>query len=148
MLRSLRAGGTGIGSKKAVLIGAALAAVAIALVVVSVGSATQQPIEMKFSCALKSNGLMRYVSSLNQCKNTENKVTIRPGPTRICIQPSGSVRYVTSFNSSLCKPPAIQLTLPANGTTYFCAANSTGVLRYVTDPSQCTSSEFPVFVGP
>ena len=28
----------------------------------------------------------------------------------------------------------------------FCAAKSTGVLRYVTDPSQCTSSEFPVFV--
>src|SRR5205823_11305103 len=47
-----------------------------------------------------------------------------------------------------CKKPGTVLTLPANGTTYFCAKNSTGVLRYVTNPSQCNSTEFPVFVGP
>src|ERR1051325_10466249 len=140
MLRSLRAGGTGMSnSKKALLGGAVLAAVAIALVAAGVGSATQQPIEMNFACALKSNGVMRYVSNLNQCKKTEDAVTIRPGPTRVCIQPSGSVRYVTSFSSSLCKPPATQLTLPSNNTEYFCVSNSTGVLRKVTSPAQCTS---------
>src|SRR5437868_7236195 len=110
---------------------------------------TVAPVEMNFACALKSNGLVRYVTNLNQCKNTETKVTIKPGPTRICIQPGGSVRYVTSFSSSLCKQPAIQMTLPTNGTVYFCAWNTTGVLRYVTDPSQCSpTNEFPVFVGP
>src|SRR5436309_14633366 len=55
------------------------------------------PVEMSFACALKSNGLMRYVSNLNQCKNTEIKVTIKPGPVKLCIQPSGSVRRVTDF---------------------------------------------------
>src|SRR5439155_22607504 len=64
------------------------------------------------------------------------------------VQPDGSVRFVANFSSSLCKPPSIQITLPANGTTYFCAKTSTGVLRYVTSPSQCNSTEFPVFVGP
>jgi hypothetical protein len=100
---------------------------------------------MNFACALKSNGLMRYVEKQNQCKKSENQVTIKPGPVLTCVQPDGSVRKVSDFAN--CKPPAVQLTLPpADGTVYFCAANSTGVLRYVTDPSQCTSSEFPVFV--
>src|SRR5204862_6723318 len=31
---------------------------------------------------------------------------------------------------------------------YFGAANSDGQLRYVASPSQCTATEFPVFVGP
>ena len=103
---------------------------------------------MNFACALKSNGLMRYVSNLNQCTRNEDRVTIKPGPVLLCLQPDGSVRKVSNFNS--CRPPARQLTLPpASGTVYFCAANSTGVLRdNITDPSQCTSSEFPVFVTP
>jgi methionine-rich copper-binding protein CopC len=110
-------------------------------------SATPSPVEMNFACALKSNGLMRYVSNLNQCKKTEDSVTIKPGPVRVCVQPDGSVRKVNNFSN--CRPPAIQLTLPpTSGTVYFCAANTTGVLRYVTSPSQCTSSEFPVFVTP
>ena len=33
--------------------------------------ATAAPVEMNFACALKSNGLMRYVTNLNQCKNSE-----------------------------------------------------------------------------
>src|SRR5438094_10137040 len=95
MLRSLRAGGTGMGnSKKLVLVGAGLAAVASALIAARAGAATQAPIEMKFACALKSNGLTRYVSNLNKCKNTELQVTIRPGPTSLCINPDGSVRDI------------------------------------------------------
>ena len=109
---------------------------------------TAAPVEMNFACALKSNGLMRYVSNLNQCKSTEDKVTIKPGPVKLCIQPGGSVRKVSNFNN--CKPQTNQLTLPpSSGTVYFCAWNTTGVLRYVTTPSQCSpTNEFPVFVGP
>src|SRR5947209_9361184 len=132
---------------RAILILAVFTALTVGGVVSRDAGAVQQPVEMKFACALKSNGLMRYVSNLNQCKSSEDKVTIKPGPVLLCIQPSGSVRKVTSF--SACKPPAMQLTLPpTSGTVYFCAAISTGGLRYVTSPAQCTSSEFPVFVTP
>src|SRR5436305_4474174 len=134
------------GVGRTVLILATLTAVAVVGVVSRDAGATQAPIEMKFACALKSNGLMRYVSNLNQCKNTEDKVNIQPGPTSLCINPDGSVRKIPPFQ---CKKPGVVLTIPpASGTVYFCAKNSTGVLRYVTNPSQCNSTEFPVFVGP
>ena len=115
---------------------------------VGIGSdavAAQTPTEMNFACALKSNGLMRFVTDLKQCRKTEEQVTIKPGQVLTCVQPDGSVRKLS--NIANCKPPAVQLTLPpADGTVYFCKANSTGVLRYVTDPSQCTSTESPVYV--
>src|SRR5438128_2986765 len=131
---------------RTVLITAVLAAVAVVGVVSHDAGATQVPVEMKFACTLKSNGLMRYVSNLNQCKNTEEKITIKPGPWSLCIQPDGSVRKIPPFQ---CKKPGTVLTLPpASGTVYFCAANSTGTLRYVTSPAQCTATEFPVFVTP
>src|ERR1041385_4481178 len=134
--------------KRTLLLCAALLVVVIAFVGGGASSAATPPVEMNFACALKSNGLMRYVSNLNQCTRNEDRVTIKPGPVLLCLQPDGSVRKVSNFNS--CRPPARQLTLPpASGTVYFCAANSTGVLRdNITDPSQCTSSEFAVFVMP
>src|SRR5205085_8773487 len=108
--------------------------------------ATVAPVEMSYARALKSNGLMRYVTNLNQCKNTEDKITIKPGPLTLCVQPDGSTRKIPPAQ---CKKPGTLLTLPpTSGTVYFCAANSTGVLRYVTSPAQCTASEFPVFVTP
>ena len=130
------------------LLGVSLLATVVVLVIGGAGAgAAPAPVEMSFACALKSNGLMRYVSNLNQCRKTEDKVTIKPGPVRVCVQPDGSVRKVNNFSS--CRPPAIQLTLPpTSGTVYFCASNTTSVLRYVASPSQCTSSEFPVFVTP
>src|ERR671927_703701 len=125
---------------------AVLTAIAVAVGVSRDAAATQVPIEMKFACALKSNGLTRYVSNLNQCKSTEDKINIKPGPWSFCVNPDGTVRKIPPFQ---CKKPGVVLTLPpASGTVYFCAANSTGQLRYVTSPSQCTSKEFPVFVGP
>src|SRR5256885_11179340 len=118
---------------------AVLAAIAVVGGVSRDAAATQVPVEMKFACALKSNGLMRYVSNLNQCKSTEDKVTIQPGPTSLCINPDGSVRKIPPFQ---CKKPGTVLTIPpASGTVYFCAKNTTGVLRYVTNPSQCNSTE-------
>ena len=123
-----------------------LVVVVIAGVVSHEAGATQVPIEMKFACALKSNGLMRYVSNVNQCKSTEIQVTIHPGPITLCINPDGTVRKIPPFQ---CKKPGTVLTIPpASGTVYFCAANSNGQLRFVTSPSQCTATEFPVFVGP
>src|SRR5690349_9476055 len=136
--------------KRTLLVGASLLAIVIAFAAGgAVSSATTQPVEMKFACALKSNGLMRYVSSLSQCTKNETGVTVKPGPTLICVQPDGSVRKVPNFNQTICKKPAIDITLPpTSGNVYFCANNSTGVLRYVTDPSQCTATESPVFVSP
>src|ERR1041385_4852061 len=134
--------------KRTLLLCAALLVVVIAFVGGGASSAATPPVEMNFAGALKSNGLMRYVANLNQCTRNEGGVTIKRGPLPLCLQPDGSVRKVSNFNS--CRPPARQLTRPpASGTVYFCAANSTGVLRdNITDPSQCTSSEFPVFVTP
>jgi hypothetical protein len=127
------------------LVGVLGAFVMLAVGAIFAGAASAATEEMNFACALKSNGLMRYVTSTTQCKKTEESVTIKPGPIFTCVKTDGSVRKVSNFAN--CKPPAVQLTLPpANGTVYFCAANSTGVLRYVTDPSQCTSTESPVFV--
>jgi VCBS repeat-containing protein len=101
---------------------------------------------MKFACALKSNGLMRYVSNLNQCKSSEDKVTIHPGPITVCVNPDGTTRKIPPYQ---CQKPGVVLTLPpATGTVYFCASNTNGQLRFVTSPSQCTSKEFPVFVVP
>src|SRR6266516_6898654 len=132
--------------RRALLVTVALMAVAVVGVVSHDAGATQVPVEMKFACALKSNGLMRYVSNLNQCKNSEEKVTIKPGPISLCVQPDGTVRKIPPFQ---CKKPGTVLTLPpASGTVYFCASNSTGQLRYVTSPAQCTSNEVPVFVTP
>src|ERR671924_1710059 len=137
---------------RTVLILAALAAVAVVGGVsrdagaAYDAAAAATPVEMNFACALKSNGLMRYVTNLNQCKKTEEKVTIHPGPITVCINPDGTVRKIPPYQ---CQKPGVVLTLPpASGTVYFCAANSNGQLRYVTSPSQCTSKEFPVFVGP
>jgi VCBS repeat-containing protein len=115
----------------------------------STGAAVIAPVEMTFACALNSNGLLRYVTGLNQCKSTETKVTIKPGPVLVCVQSDGSVRKTSNLTS--CNPPnaSFGLTLPpATGSVNFCAAKSTGVLRYVTALSQCKSNETPVFVTP
>src|ERR671927_412769 len=128
------------------MVTAVLTAIAVAVGVSRDAAATQVPVEMKFACTLKSNGLARYVSNLNQCKSTEDKVTIKPGPWTFCVNPDGTVRKIPPYQ---CQKPGVVLTLPpASGTVYFCAANSNGQLRYVTSPSQCTASEFPVFVTP
>ncbi|WP_169735723.1 beta strand repeat-containing protein [Intrasporangium oryzae] len=132
-----------------------LARLAVLCVVALVGAlvspmasqATTAPTELRYACALKSNGNLRAVATASDCGKNETLVTFKPGPVRVCVQPSGSSRYVTSF--SKCRPPALQLTLPpTSGVVYFCADASSGVLRYVTDPVLCTSSEVPYQVTP
>jgi methionine-rich copper-binding protein CopC len=110
-------------------------------------SAAATPTEMRFACALKSTGLMRYVANLNRCKDSERKVTFKPGPVRVCVKADGSVRRGASFSD--CPRSATRLTLPpTSGTTYFCADDETGLLRKVGNPSRCTREEFAVFVSP
>jgi large repetitive protein len=103
--------------------------------------------EMSYACALKSNGLLRAVTSLSECKSNETKVTLKPGPDIFCVQPSGSTRLATKPKD--CNKPATALTLPpTSGTVYFCAAVPSGTLRYVPGPGQCLSGEVQVQVTP
>jgi methionine-rich copper-binding protein CopC len=128
---------------------AACAVLLVAALLAPAGQATAAPTagEMSYACALKSNGLMRAVTSLSECTKNETKVTLKPGPNGVCIQPSGSTRLAKSARD--CKKPATFLTLPPlSGTVYFCASISSGVLRYVTGPGQCLSDEVQVQVTP
>ena len=103
--------------------------------------------ELSYACALKSNGLLRAVTSLSDCKSNEKKVTLKPGPDIFCVQPSGSTRLATKPQD--CKPPSTALTLPpASGTVYFCAALPSGTLRYVTGPGRCLSGEVQLQATP
>ena len=76
------------------------------------GSASAAPTagELSYACALKSNGLLRAVGSLSECKSNETKVTLKPGPHTVCIQPSGSTRLATKPKD--CKAPATRSPLP------------------------------------
>ena len=129
--------------------------VMVALVAVAglTGSATashpQAP--LLFGCALKSNGLVRYVTNVNQCRpKQETSFAVWPGPTHLCIKPDGSVRKVNSPADCGSGPPinrGTPLTIPSSTDAYFCAAASTGVLRYVTSPAQCTAGETALVVA-
>ena len=130
-------------------IAAACALLLVAALLAPGGSASAAPTagELSYACALKSNGLLRAVSSLSECKSNETKVTLKPGPATVCIQPTGSTRLATKPKD--CKSPATSLTLPPlSGTVYFCAALPSGTLRYVTGPGQCLDGEVQVQVTP
>ncbi|TQM54609.1 beta strand repeat-containing protein [Humibacillus xanthopallidus] len=130
-------------------IAAACAVLLVAALLAPAGSAAAAPVagEMSYACALKSNGVLRAVSSLSECKGNETKVTLKPGPAIFCVQPSGSTRLATKPKD--CKSPATALTLPpTSGTVYFCAALPSGTLRYVTGPGQCLTGEVQVQVTP
>ena len=116
-------------------IAAACALLLVAALLAPGGSASAAPTagELSYACALKSNGLLRAVGSLSECKGNETRVTLKPGPHTVCIQPSGSTRLATKPKD--CKAPATLLTLPPlSGTVYFCAALPSGTLRFVTGP--------------
>ena len=111
------------------------------------GAAEEGPTELQYACALKSNGTLRLVEGPGGCGKKETLITFKPGPVQLCVQPSGSVRAVTSFRD--CRPPATQLTVPpTTGATYFCAAAGSGVLRWVGDPGECLPTELALQVTP
>ena len=47
--------------------------------------------DLALARALMSNGVMRAVSSLDECTSHDTRVSLTPGPTSVCIQPSGSM---------------------------------------------------------
>ena len=100
-------------------------------------------------------------------------IAIRPGPTVLCVLPDGSAAPAEptptpglpdtamhappgalappgGFLDTLlvtpgdCELPGTVLTLPSATDAYFCADDETGLLRFVDDPSECTSGETPV----
>ncbi len=102
--------------------------------------------ELTYACALRSNGLLRAVVEVTGCKPAERLVTFKPGPTYVCVQPSGSARWVGSLTQ--CRPPALRLTLPpTSGQAWFCVTIGTRAIRYVTEPAQCSSGETLYQIG-
>ena len=79
---------------------AALTGLAIVAALMSPLASTADPApeELVYACALKSNGTMRMVDTASACGKNETLVTFKPGPVLLCVQPSGSSRYVTSFS--------------------------------------------------
>jgi VCBS repeat-containing protein len=110
-------------------------------------SAAPAPVQMKYACAAKSSGLMRYVSSPRQCTSRETAVTISPGPVHVCVYFNF---YVVKVPSLIDCSPAVGgklLTLPpTGGPVYFCVSDLTGALTYATGPGQCGGGQFPVVV--
>jgi hypothetical protein len=135
---------------KLAVLGAIVALVAIAGLSGS-ATASHPQTPLLYGCALKSNGLVRYVTDLSQCKpKQETSFAVWPGPTHLCIKPDGSVRKVNSPAECGTGPPSNRgtpLTIPSSTDAYFCAAATTGVLRYVTSPDQCTASETALVVA-
>ncbi len=112
------------------------------------GAFASHPVaSLDFACALKSNGLLRYVTNLNHCNaSREVGVSIRPGPTLVCVLPGGfAARRVTS--AAACAPPRTLLTLPSSTDVYFCALKVVGLLRRVSSPAHCTSFETRLVVA-
>ena len=106
------------------------------------------PTPLKYVCAAKGSGVLRYVSSLARCRASERGLAIRPGPIFVCVSGDGSVRRVASARScarSHRKRTFLRLP-PLSGTLAFCAAREGGRLRYVSSPGKCGRSELRLSV--
>jgi hypothetical protein len=99
---------------------------------------TDPPQVLQQACALKSNGLLRAGTDGCNPKSERLVAFTASAPVAICAQPDGSVRQIPMRS---CKKPGVVFTVPASAPTYFCADAATGVLRYVTEPSDCLGSE-------
>ncbi len=123
----------------------------VALILPGYASAADPQPTLQFACALKSNGLLRYVTGLNDCRTKQEiPVTVVPGPTNLCIKPDGSVRFVNNPSDCGSGPPlnrGTPLTLPSSTPAYFCAKIGSGVLRYVANPTSCRSDEIALAVA-
>ena len=150
------------------------AALALVIGVLSTPALASHPeASLDFACASDADGALRYVTDLAECDpSTEAAIAIRPGPTVLCVLPDGSAAPAeptptpglpdtampapgtlappSGFLDTLlvtpgdCGPPGTVLTLPSATDEYFCADDATGLLRHVSDPSECTSSETPL----
>ena len=97
---------------------------------------------MTLACALKGNGLLKYVASASGCSSKQGTL-VRLGvssPVSLCRQPDGSVRLIPPRDCT--KASGTMFTIPSNTPAYFCVnLSSGGALRYVSEPSRCTSTE-------
>ncbi len=103
--------------------------------------------QMSNACAAKSNGQLSFASS-PQCGQGERSVRIAPGPTLVCVHQNNGVFLVATLSN--CKPGTVDLTaltLPqSKSPVYFCAANHSQTLTYVTNPRLCGLGHFVVVV--
>ena len=121
-----------------------LAVGAASLLPMTGASASATPVPMRYACALKATGLMRYVTAVAQCTTQETAVRIDPGPVFVCVHRNKTANLVAALSD--CIPPTgvRALTLPSSSQRfYFCAANGSGVLTSVPRPARCTSSPLP-----
>ena len=124
------------------LVFAAIIALLVGLGAPSAAFASHSGTQLTVACAQKSNGLLRVATSSSDCRpKQETAVPIWPGPTQLCIQPDGSVRRLTSAKACTgTKPPGTIITVPTSTPVYFCAPSS-GVLRRVSGPGLCATTE-------
>ena len=110
--------------------------------------AAPAPVQLSYACALKTNGLLRYVTSTSKCVKAETPVTISPGPNYVCIHQDDLAYLVSSLNNCPVPKNKAALTLPpSSAPSYFCAVAIIGTLTYTTDPKKCLPFvEFPVVV--
>ena len=130
-----------------VTVSAGTVAVLIVAIIAGGASAVGPPQTLRYACALKSNGLLRAVSSPSDCiSKKETLVTFSvAAPVVICIQPDGSVRQVPQRDCT--KASGTSVTVPSNTPRYFCADTTKGgVLRHVSDPATCRSTEIAYVV--
>ena len=131
----------------------------------------RQAIEMRYACALKSNGLMRFVARASACKRREVVLDFTLARVQTCVlkrvfRPAGkrtrragrlqasglralgATRRVA--RGSLCGTRSYgrerPLALPARTATWFCAKKGSGRLRFTKRPSRCSRSDRIVVV--
>src|SRR4051812_13522324 len=126
---------------------------------------------MRYACALKANGLLRYASKPSACdKKSEVALDLRSRQVQACVlvqrfrplprrshgrvNPAallsvGSTRRVP--RSSLCGRQAYgrerAITLPARSATFFCGVGRSHRLRWVGKASKCGRGELSLVVA-
>ncbi|MDQ1373559.1 MAG: large repetitive protein, partial [Actinomycetota bacterium] len=160
------------GASKLVI--AVLAALALAgTVVFAASSGASAPTEMRYACALQSNGLLRYATKPADCHSrSEVAVDLKATQVQACVlmqrfhalPKRGKARAASASSagllsvgatrrvarSSLCgrqtygREQAIRL--PGSSAAFFCAARGSRRLRHVSRAADCHRGETPVVV--
>jgi hypothetical protein len=105
------------------------------------------PVQLNYACALKSNGLLRYVTSTAKCARTETPVTIASGPHYVCVDRLGLVYLTAAPGNCTAARHLTALTLPPSaGPAYFCALPVIGTLTYTSTGKCLPLIQFPVVV--
>jgi hypothetical protein len=101
------------------------------------------PAPLKYACAQKSTGVLKYVSSPAKCAYTgkspsQTLITISSDLHYVCVHADNSVYLVGSLSSCAIPKNRAALTLPpATTPDYFCAAKVGGALSYAAAPGKC-----------